>query len=227
MILLQLVKRLMGSFVECSRKHIRLIKLQKKYPNCRFYKGVLVNNTTFKGFNVLFNDVVVSSCSFGVHSYVQKKSTVFNAEIGRFCSIASNVSIAPGMHKSDGVSTHPAFFLKNTPLMKVFSKEDMFATSAKVIIGHDVWIGERAIIMDGVTIGIGAIIAAGAVVTKNVESYSIVGGIPAKHIKYRFDEQTRNFLQESQWWDYPNEWFEENAEIMLDVENFIAKIRCS
>lgn len=70
------------------------------------------------------------------------------------------------------------------------------------VIGHDVWIGAKATILRGVKIGHGAVIAAGAVVNKDVEPYSIVGGIPAKHIRYRFDEATRKRLLALKWWNY-------------------------
>jgi acetyltransferase-like isoleucine patch superfamily enzyme len=194
------------------------IKLQKRYPTCRFYQGVVVENCTFGGYNVLFRDVVVSNCSLGAHTYVQKKSVIFNAEIGKYCSIASGVSIAPGLHKSDCVSTHPSFYLKNTPLLKVYATEDLFTTSAKVVIGNDVWIGERAIIMDGIQIGDGSIIAAGAVVTKDIDNYAIVGGVPAKLIKYRFDDKTKEKLLEFKWWNNSEEWIERNHQKFLNPE---------
>ena len=90
-----------------------------------------------------------------------------------------------------------------------------------VNIGNDVWIGEKAIILDGVTIGNGAVIAAGAVVTKDVQPYSIVGGVPAKHIKFRFDEETRCIIEQSCWWDNTEEWFIRNADTMLDPRSFL------
>lgn len=211
MLLLQLIKKLFESFLQYFNKQIVQIKLQRRYPACQFYPGVVVDNSNFGGFNVLFKDVVVINCSLGAHTYIQKKSTIFNAEIGKYCSIASGVSIAPGLHKSEGASSHPSFYLKSTPLLKVYVEEDLFATSAKVIIGNDVWIGESSIIMDGIRIGDGAIIAAGAVVTKDVDDYAIVGGVPAKLIRYRFDIEIRTRLLEFKWWDKSEEWIENNS----------------
>jgi acetyltransferase-like isoleucine patch superfamily enzyme len=205
-------------FLQYFRKQIIQLKLQKRYPNCKFYPGVVVDNCNFGGFNVLFKDVVVSNCSLGAHTYVQKKSTIFNADIGKYCSIASFVSVAPGLHKANSVSTHPSFYLKNTPLLKVYVKEDLFPTSARVTIGHDVWIGESAIIMDGINIGNGVIIGAGAVVTKDVENYAIVGGVPAKLIKYRFDNETKEKLLEFKWWNKSEEWIELNHQKFLNSE---------
>ena len=107
--------------------------------------------------------------------------------------------------------------------MKTYSNEDLFNSSVKVSIGHDVWIGERAIIIDGLTIGTGAIIAAGAVVVKDVEPYSIVGGVPAKHIRFRFEEEVRTKLLNSKWWDKSEEYLSEHYADFLDVNSFLDK----
>jgi acetyltransferase-like isoleucine patch superfamily enzyme len=225
MILFQLAKQLSGSVLQHINEHIHLIKLQNQYPDCRFYPKVIVDNSVFEGYNVLFKNVMVSFCSLGAHTYIQKNSTIFNAEIGRYCSIASNVSIAPGIHKSNGVSTHPSFYLNDTPLIKVFSAKNLFVTSTRVTIGHDVWIGEKAIIIDGVTIGTGAIIAAGAVVTKDVEPYAVVGGVPAKLIKYRFSTEIIYELLKSEWWNFSLSWFEKNFSKMQDINVFLNYIK--
>ena len=94
-------------------------------------------------------------------------------------------------------------------------------TTRPVIIGNDVWIGRNAIIMDGVEIGSGAVVASGAIVTKDVPPYAIVGGVPAKVIRYRFDEQTIERLIESRWWDYPDE-FIENELKFDDIEQCLS-----
>jgi len=85
----------------------------------------------------------------------------------------------------------------------------------ETIIGNDVWIGDSAIILSGVKIGDGACIAAGSVVTKNVEPFAIVGGVPAKVIKYRFSEETRNLLSELQWWNWSNERIRKNKDFFF------------
>ncbi|MFV5694913.1 CatB-related O-acetyltransferase [Flavobacterium sp. LB3P122] len=185
-----------------------------------FYAGSKIANTMFGNYNVVFNDVLMDSCTIGNHTYIQKRTTLFNADIGKFCSIASGVSIGPGVHKMDGVSTHPVFYLKNTPLAKIYCDKDSFMPSKRTTIGHDVWIGEKAVILDGVTIGTGAIIAAGSVVTKDVAPYAVVGGVPAKKIKFRFEEREIDLLLKSEWWDYAEDWFDKNAYLMLDIEKF-------
>lgn len=225
MFIFNLVKRVVILFIQSVRKHYQIVKLQKHNPDCKFYSGTDVTKTTFEGFNVIFKDVVISSSSLGAHTYVQKKSTIFNAQIGRFCSIASQVSIAPGIHKTDGVSSHTSFYQKNTPLLKVYSTEDSFRTFSKVVIGNDVWIGERAIIMDGVNIGHGAIVAAGAVVTKDVVPYAIVGGVPAKLIKFRFSDKVIEDLLKSEWWNFSDKWFHKHFKKMQNVSAFLKQIK--
>jgi len=216
---------ILKSFLRLIRKDFNIALIQYNNPTCKFYSGTDVTKTTFEGFNVIFKDVVISSSSLGAHTYVQKKSTIFNAQIGRFCSIASQVSIAPGIHKTDGVSCHTSFYQKSTPLLKVYSTEDSFRTFSKVVIGNDVWIGERAIIMDGVNIGQGAIVAAGAVVTKDVVPYAIVGGVPAKLIKFRFSDKVIEDLLKSKWWNFSDKWFHKHFKKMQNVSAFLKQIK--
>lgn len=206
-------------------KYYRISKLLVENPSCRIDFSSEVTKSILKKNVVIFANNSIYNSTIGSFSYIQKGSRVFNSEIGRFCSIAASVSIAPGIHDISKVTTHPALLQKSTPLPKVFAKVDNIKSCKKVIIGHDVWIGEKAIVLDGVTIGNGAVIASGAVVVKNVDPYSIVGGIPARHIKYRFDKDTIDFLQESEWWNYSDEWFEKNADLMLSSIEFIKYLK--
>lgn len=198
-----------------------LSKLQTKFPNSKIYKDSILDNINLGNYSIVFNNVTMHNSDLGSHSYIQKNSTIINAEIGSFCSIAANVSIGPGIHFIEGVSTHPIFYLKNTPLVKKYCTKDLFDSTKRTIIGNDVWIGEKVIILDGINIGDGAIIAAGAVVVKDVAPYSIVGGIPAKLIKYRFDEITISKLMKTKWWEKPEEWIEKNHNSFQDVNHLL------
>lgn len=215
---------LINSIVEkCKNKifdFLNVISHRRKFPNSKISLSSKLYDVNLSGFNVLFEKVILVKSCIGAHTYIQRGSSVINATIGKFCSIAPNVSIGPGIHKIDGVSTHPSFFLKDTPLIKIFSKSNQFNFSIKTEIGNDVWIGEKVVIVDGVKVGNGAIIASGAIVIKDVEPYSVVGGVPAKHIKYRFDAETIDIIQNSKWWNYSEEWFEKNTELFSNPIEF-------
>ncbi|ELI9680864.1 type B chloramphenicol O-acetyltransferase [Vibrio vulnificus] len=125
--------------------------------------------------------------------------------IGSFCSVGSGaVFMMAGNqgHRTDWVSTFPFFYQQNPNFSEA---KDGFVRARDTRIGHDVWIGSEAMIMPGVTIGDGAIIASRAVVTKDVAPYEVVGSNPAKHIKFRFSPQEIEMLQEMQWWQWSDE----------------------
>lgn len=123
-------------------------------------------------------------------------------EIGSYCSIADEVVIfAGGTHNTSLISTYPFNRIWHTP-----SPPDAhLAHKGGVSIGHDVWIGRHAAIMPGVRIGTGAVVAAYAVVTKDVPPYALVAGIPARVIRMRFDQHVISQLLESAWWEWPDE----------------------
>jgi|CXWL01.1.fsa_nt_gi acetyltransferase-like isoleucine patch superfamily enzyme len=135
------------------------------------------------------------------------QSKLVSVDVGAFCSIAEGCKIGgAGRHPIDQVSTHKAFYCPNENFEGLgrFTEHKLFDDSVRrVNIGNDVWIGQHCLILEGVTIGTGAIIAAGAVVTKDVDPYAIVGGIPAKFIRYRHDEELREALLKSEWWSWP------------------------
>jgi len=121
-------------------------------------------------------------------------------EIGSYCSISGNVRIyLGGQHRVDWVSQYP-FPAYWPPVNHI---ENYGGTKGDVLIGSDVWICENAIILSGISIGHGAVIANSAVVTKDVQPYEIVGGNPAKHIRYRFEKEIREKLLATKWWDWP------------------------
>ena len=132
--------------------------------------------------------------------------------IGKFCSIACGARFlfTSANHTLSSLSTYPfPIFFEEWEL----DKADVAAAwdnRGDIIIGSDVWIGYEAVIMSGVTIGSGAIVAARAVVTKDVPPYTIVGGVPAKPIRKRFPEETVSALLDIKWWDWPKERIKQN-----------------
>lgn len=154
---------------------------------------------------------------------------VMHSTIGNFTSIAGNTLIGPGQHPTTYLSTHRAFY-KGIVWHYDWKGDLGYDDIERVVIGSDVWIGRNCLIMDGVTIGDGAIVAAGAVVTKDVPPYAVVGGVPAKVLKYRFPQEMIDRLMEIQWWSLPEEeitkridlWHKANP-TLEDLNNYFSK----
>lgn len=144
-----------------------------------------------------------------------------NIYVGKYCSIAGSAIF-------DGGWSHNAKFITTYPLWLIGVPENFKGkTKGDTHIGNDVWICDGAVIMSGVTIGDGAVIGARAVVTHDVAPYSIVGGIPAKHIKYRFSESEIQKLLSIKWWDWPEEKIKANGHLLLseDIQEFLESIK--
>lgn len=138
----------------------------------------------------------------GAYSYINNGGYLRdNVFIGRFCSIGRRVTIGAGMHNMYGLSTHP--FIKGSASSSFYqSASDVNPRKGFTIIESDVWIGDGVVITPGVTVGQGAIIGANTVVTKDVDPYSIVGGVPAKLIRQRFPENIIQSLLATEWYEY-------------------------
>lgn len=161
--------------------------------------------------------------SIGDYTYLVDHCQVIYSEVGKFCSIASHVRINPGNHPMWRPTQHHMTYRRIAYGFDERDDTDFFQwrRDAKVTVGHDVWMGHGAIILPGVTIGTGAVIAAGAVVSRDVEPYTIVGGVAAKPIRERFPREIAEALLRIAWWDWDRATLEERfADLSMDIEAF-------
>jgi len=181
----------------------RDINNSRRFRTSRIDSQVCIDNLTSISANVhVLSGAVINNSTISEYTYIGKNSIIQNATIGKFCSIGTGVNIGLGKHPIDHFSTATLFYRRqNTLGISLVDKDLDFEEYQPIEIGHDVWIGARAMIMDGVVIGTGAIIAANSVVTKNVPPYAIAGGVPAKVLRYRFNEEKINYLLNSLWWN--------------------------
>jgi phosphonate metabolism protein (transferase hexapeptide repeat family) len=149
----------------------------------------------------------VQYSSLGDYSYLGENCDVADAAIGKFTAIANQVRIGAPNHPMDRPSQHRFTYCPEYYEASATRDHNFFADrrDARVTIGNDCWIGHGAIILPGVTVGDGAVIAAGAVVSRSVAPYSVVGGVPARPIRQRFSDAIAESLRRIAWWDWPDE----------------------
>ncbi len=205
----------------------------KKQGSNRISHFAKVNeNTVLEGNNYIGRWSSTKNTKIGFASYIGSKTKLNNVKIGRYCSIGSNISIIDGKHPTDTfASTHPAFYAVNNASQLKYVTKNKFQefsftdeNGTVVEIGNDVWVGNDVRIIGGVKIGDGAVIGSCALVTKDVEPYSIVGGVPAKVIKKRFSDDIISKLLETKWWNKDAEWISSNAEIFDNVEKLLEEL---
>lgn len=168
--------------------------------------------------------------SLGMGSYIGCHSNL-SARIGRFTSISNYVVCNAGIHSYQApfATTSPCFFSLNpnhSQCGSTFATEQLFDElrlvdrehGIAVNIGNDVWIGEGVFLVGGINIGDGAVVLAHAVVTKDIPPYAIVGGVPARILRYRYDEETIKFLLKIKWWNNSADWFKQNWRLLSDIE---------
>lgn len=160
----------------------------------------LIDNSHINRYAKVYRFARIVNSYIGRYSYIGINTWIENAEIGQFCSIASDVYIGLASHTINFLSTSPLFTEKHNATGYSWTNKDIVKHSKRTFIGNDVWIGYRALIKDGIHIGNGAIIGAGAVVTKDVPPYAIVAGVPASIIRYRFSNEIVEKLEQYKWW---------------------------
>lgn len=181
----------------------------------------------FGKYNSVGPRVWVNDAALGDFSYIAADTSVSNADFGKYCSVGNQVLIGGGRHPTDRLSTHPVFYSRGRQVEFSIGMDDAFDENPRVKVGHDVWIGARAVINSGVSIGDGAIVAAGAVVVKDVPPYAVVGGVPAKVMKYRFQQDDINRLLTIKWWDRDLDRIKQNSDLFtvgFDTEGIVNKL---
>jgi phosphonate metabolism protein (transferase hexapeptide repeat family) len=173
----------------------------------RVHSSSSLRDTKLGQFTDVAERVILAECEVGDFTYIERHVEAIYTTIGKFCAVAANARLNALNHPMDRISQHKITYRPNEYF--VFAKVDKAfrekRQNACVTIGNDVWIGHGAIILPGLSIGHGAVIAAGAVVTKNVDPYAIVAGVPSKRIKWRFEKSISERIIALGWWDWEQE----------------------
>jgi phosphonate metabolism protein (transferase hexapeptide repeat family) len=150
---------------------------------------------------------IVEYASLGDYSYLGENCDIAGAVIGKFTAIANSVRIGAPNHPMDRPTQHRFTYVPEYYEASATRDHDFFAArrADKVMVGNDCWIGHAAILLPGVTVGDGAVIAAGAVVSRDVPPYTVVGGVPARAIRKRFPDSVAAKLQRIAWWNWPDQ----------------------
>lgn len=215
-------------YIEALKNNIFLsiTKFKNKKKNVNILNGVRLNSlTTFEDNIYVYPNCDIRATTVGRGTYISKNSSLPFSSVGRFAQIGSNVEVIIGDHLlKDNISTHPAFYSNLGQAGFIFTEESTYP-SAKVTennklleIGNDVWIGSNVQILNGVKIGDGCVIATGAVVTKDLEPYTIYGGVPAKKIRTRFEKEDIEFLLSNPWFDFDLNFISKNREAFNNIE---------
>lgn len=190
------------------------------------HENVSVVNSSFSDYVEIGPYSTLQNVTMGNYSYCGEYCILQNVEIRNMVNIAAMVRIGAPQHPMNRPILHHLTYRRKMYGFCDEDDKDFFKArkNNKVVIGNDVWIGHGAIIREGIKIGDGAIIGSGAVVTKDVDDYEIVVGVPAKRIRYRFSEETIKKLKHIKLWDWSHEKIKDHFEdLLLDAEVFADK----
>lgn len=200
------------------------------YIYSKFFKKIIrgksILNSKIDKTAKVYSGTEFYDSSIGRHSYVGYDCEIHNCEIGAFCSIANGLIVGGAEHPMDWLSTSPVFHNVGGGTGKHLSHLPV-PDVKRTTIGNDVWIGSRVIIMQGLSIGTGAILGAGSVVTKDVPPYSIVAGNPARIIRYRFENDVIQQLLNSRWWEMDDNTLSKYANYLSNPKKFLTAIETS
>jgi hypothetical protein len=163
--------------------------------------------------------------TIGDYTYDDGDVSIYYSEIGKFCSIANRVRINPGNHPPDRVTQHHLTYRRKQFGLDSRDDEEFFdwRKAHPCVIGHDVWIGHAAVVLPGVRIGTGAVVGACAVVTKDVEPYQVVVGVPARPMRKRFPDDVIRRILATEWWNWSRTELEERWRDLCSLDNFLEK----
>jgi phosphonate metabolism protein (transferase hexapeptide repeat family) len=206
-----------------SLKEIRFGKSLSEEPT--IHDDCVIVDSEIGAWTEIGRGTMIIESSVVDYIYTAGDVDMIYTEVGKFCSIASHVRINPGNHPMQRVTQHHMTYRRKEFGFAETDDTDFFEwrRSHRCVIGNDVWIGHSATIMPGICIGTGAVIGSGAVVTKDVEPYQIVVGVPARPIRKRFSDEIITQLLDIAWWEWDRATLEARFEDFYDMDTFIAR----
>ncbi len=207
--------------LSCTFRAIR--RKCKVGKNVNFGKKVELSNSVLDQYVNIAHDASISNSTVGKRTSVGRWAKIINSDIGKYCSISWDVTIGATLHPLDRITTHSFTYRQQFGIVE---RDDSLCYK-RTQIGNDVWIGCNSVVLPGVTVFDGAVIGAGAVVTKDVPPYAIVAGVPARIIRFRFKSEEIDLLMKLKWWDFSDDVIKNNLYLFRESidEDIIDKLK--